>query len=156
MPILAAVVGVLGGMGGAFIGGYVANEGQERRFEREQDVRREELRRTAYADFLLAAATVNQGGVGSEDERLARADSAEAMVRLFADAATREAASVLSDAVWERGPCIERIRRAFPSQQDQLNDAQLEEWAIMERQKCYRKAQEDFVVAAKAQIEAGN
>jgi hypothetical protein len=36
VPIVAAVVGVIGGMGGAYIGGSVANEGQRQRFEEQQ------------------------------------------------------------------------------------------------------------------------
>ena len=32
IPVLAAVVGGLGGMGGALVGGSVANQGQEREY----------------------------------------------------------------------------------------------------------------------------
>jgi hypothetical protein len=32
IPVLAAVVGVLGGMGGALVGGSVANQGLEREY----------------------------------------------------------------------------------------------------------------------------
>jgi CHASE1-domain containing sensor protein len=41
VPLLAAVVGLLGGMGGAYVGGTVANEGQQDRFE---DERKAEMR----------------------------------------------------------------------------------------------------------------
>jgi hypothetical protein len=143
MPILAAVVGVLGGMGGAFIGGYVANEGQEQRFDREQDVRREDLRRTTYADFLLAAAAVNQGP--GSDEQIARADSAEATVQLFADRAISEAASALTDALHETGACIERAPQFEPGTDEHQQRVQ----------ECYHQAQARFVQAGKAQLEAG-
>jgi hypothetical protein len=134
IPVLAAVVGLLGGMGGAFIGGYVANKGQEQRFENEQEVRAEELRRTTYADFLQAAANVNQGS-GDVNEQLARADTAEAKVNLFANTDTREAASALTDAVYARRDC-----------------AGLESGSTA-LQNCYSKAQGQFVDAARAQLE---
>lgn len=52
IPIVAAVVGVLGGMGGAFIGGYVANEGQQQRFKEERKSQLEDLRRETYVRYL--------------------------------------------------------------------------------------------------------
>ena len=143
IPVLAAVVGLLGGMGGAFIGGYVANEGQERRFDNERDVRREEERRTTYADFLQAAAKVNQGTGG--EEQIALTDTARARVDLFADAATREAASAVSDALIEQGPCVAREPRFEPNTEQHQQRVQ----------DCYRKAQVQFVNAARLQLEAG-
>ena len=52
---MAAVVGVLGGLGGAFVGGSVANQGQEERFESEREAARHDLRQDAYANYLQAA-----------------------------------------------------------------------------------------------------
>jgi hypothetical protein len=37
LTVLAAVLGLLGGMAGAAVGGYVANQGQEQRFEHERE-----------------------------------------------------------------------------------------------------------------------
>ena len=48
IPVLAAVVGVIGGIGGAYIGGAVANEGQETRFERERAAALQDLRMDTY------------------------------------------------------------------------------------------------------------
>jgi hypothetical protein len=58
MPIVAAGVGVLGGIGGAFIGGYLANEGAERRFEKERAAAEQDLRREAYGTYLGTAQEV--------------------------------------------------------------------------------------------------
>src|SRR5919106_3319471 len=102
IPILAAVVGVIGGTAGAYIGGYVANQGQEARFDHEDEIRQDDLRRTAFSDFLQAASNVNQGA-GDSNEQLASVDTAEAKVGLFATTATQDAASDLTDAVYARG-----------------------------------------------------
>jgi len=140
MPLLAAVVGVIGGMGGAFIGGYIANEGQEQRFEDEQDVRREELRRTTYAEFLQAASNVNQGTGDAQQRRqqIALTDAARAKVSLFATTAIEQAATALSEALIEEGECP----GPDPTQR--------------EVQRCYFQAQGQFVKAARAQLEAGH
>lgn len=55
IPVLAAALGVLGGVGGAAIGGSVANSGQEQRFESERQAAIEDLRRTTYARYQGAA-----------------------------------------------------------------------------------------------------
>ena len=57
VPLLAAVVGLLGGMGGAFVGGWVANEGQRNQFEDEQEAETRNLRIDAYVDLLDACET---------------------------------------------------------------------------------------------------
>jgi hypothetical protein len=58
MPILAAGLGVLGGIGGAFIGGYLANEGQESRFERERADAKQVLLRETYGTYIGTAQEV--------------------------------------------------------------------------------------------------
>jgi hypothetical protein len=90
---LAAVVGVLGGMGGAFIGGYVANEGQQQRFKEEQSVRFAELRRDTFAEYMRAI----QGVIsGAHRETLF---TPEAKVELVARSdEVREAAAALAKA----------------------------------------------------------
>jgi hypothetical protein len=57
VPVLAAVVGLVGGMAGAYIGGTVANEGQQQRFEEEQKAETRNLRIDAYVDLLKACET---------------------------------------------------------------------------------------------------
>jgi hypothetical protein len=57
VPLLAAAVGLLGGIGGAYVGGKVANERQQDRFENEQRVEARNIRMDAYVDFLKACET---------------------------------------------------------------------------------------------------
>jgi hypothetical protein len=52
IPVLSAVVGVIGGLGGAVIGGYVANEGQEQRFHDERAAHVQDLRRDRYVNYV--------------------------------------------------------------------------------------------------------
>jgi hypothetical protein len=52
MPLFAAALGVLGGVGGALIGGYLANEGAERRFDQERAAQLGDQRSEAYGNFL--------------------------------------------------------------------------------------------------------
>jgi len=55
MPILAAAIGVLGGVGGALVGGLAANAGQEKGFERERAAAIEDLRIEEYGTFIGTA-----------------------------------------------------------------------------------------------------
>jgi hypothetical protein len=75
MPLLAAGLGVLGGIGGAFIGGNLANEGAERRFESERAAAIQDVRRDAYANFLGSAEefALTYGTRTTEEERKAAA-----------------------------------------------------------------------------------
>jgi hypothetical protein len=66
VPIVAAVVGVIGGMGGAYIGGSVANEGQRQRFEEQQAAERQELRRSTFAEYLKAVQGIITGSAHRE------------------------------------------------------------------------------------------
>jgi hypothetical protein len=78
MPLLAAAVGVLGGVGGAYIGGVVANEGQEQQSESERAAAIQDLRIDVYGDYLGAAeALVAEATVGSPKAQR------EAYVKLF-------------------------------------------------------------------------
>jgi hypothetical protein len=58
MPIVAATIGLLGGLGGALVGGWLANEGQERRFERERAAAKQDLLREVYGTYLETAEEV--------------------------------------------------------------------------------------------------
>jgi hypothetical protein len=123
IPVVAAVLGVLGGMGGAFIGGNVANEGQEKRFEDEQAVRAGDLRRGAYAHLLEEAAAVQ---FAVSPKGIDRLTSAEAKADLFANSEVRDAAQALVDAVKDVAECTAAD--------------------------CYERAQARFIDAAKAQL----
>jgi hypothetical protein len=108
LPILAAVVGVLGGMGGAFIGGYVANEGQQQRFKEEQASQLRDLRRNAFAEYLRAV----QGVIsGAHSETLI---TPEAKVELLAHTrGVRDAALALADNVINEKSNFEQLRVRF-------------------------------------------
>jgi hypothetical protein len=74
--VLAAVLGLLGGMGGAAVGGYVANEGQEQRFEHERATDARNRTTDAYVQFIRAAQTEYSAGPATDD-RLLRTAQAE-------------------------------------------------------------------------------
>jgi hypothetical protein len=67
VPILAAVLGLVGGMAGAYVGGSVANAGQQQRFDNERQTRIENLRIATYTSYLRELASWNDvGGVPSK------------------------------------------------------------------------------------------
>jgi hypothetical protein len=55
MPVFAAAVGVLGGVGGALVGGSLANASEQDRLETERRDAREDLFRATHGEFLGAA-----------------------------------------------------------------------------------------------------
>ena len=95
LPILAAVLGVLGGVGGAAVGGFVANEGQEQRFEHERATRIRDLRIDAYVGLLRAAEAEHSNAPRVDDGIVLTAEAEVALVAR--SAAVREAAAVLTD-----------------------------------------------------------
>jgi hypothetical protein len=58
MPIVAAAIGLLGGLGGALVGGWLANETQERRFEKERAAAKQVLLRETYGTYIGTAQEV--------------------------------------------------------------------------------------------------
>jgi hypothetical protein len=96
LPVLAAVVGLLGGIGGAAVGGYVANKGQEQQFEEERAARIRDVRLQTYVNFLRAAENEHSNAREVSDGVVR---TAEAEVALVADStALRGAAARLTDA----------------------------------------------------------
>jgi hypothetical protein len=105
MPLFAAAVGVLGGVGGAYIGGVVANEGQERQSQSERAAAVQDVRRDVYGDFLATVrelAVAGPAGKSQEEKNEigVRLFIAKARVDLVTDKAAVEdaAAEVLDDA----------------------------------------------------------
>ena len=93
IPVLAAILGLLGGVGGAAVGGYVANQGQERRFEHEQATELRDRRMETYVQFVRAVED-EHFNAPTTDDRVVR--TAEAEVALIASGpAVRRAASRL-------------------------------------------------------------
>jgi len=95
LPVLAAILGVLGGVGGAAVGGYVANKGEEQRLGAERASRMLDQRIDAYVRFLRAAE--NEADEASQyPDPLVQTAAAE--VELVArNAELREAAARLLD-----------------------------------------------------------
>ncbi len=93
IPIVAATVGVLGGMGGALVGGYISNQGQEHQFDRQLQAARDDLRQDSYANYLqagygylLQVQLKREGVKVTSDELKARAQAlvgAQSAVALF-------------------------------------------------------------------------
>ena len=93
VPVVASVLGLAGGMGGAYIGGQVANDGQRQRFEHERATRMQDSRRETYVAYLQELE--RHFFLGGTPER---ARAAEAAVLLVSSAAIRDAATKAGDA----------------------------------------------------------
>ncbi len=91
VTVVAAVLGLLGGMGGAAVGGYIANRGEQQRFEHERAAEIRDLRLDTYVTLLRAAELERAEPVKTNDRVVL---TAEAEVALVAPTvAIREAAS---------------------------------------------------------------
>jgi hypothetical protein len=92
LPAWAAVLGLVGGIGGAYIGGLVANEGQERQFRNQRIAQIQDLLVANYGRFLRTAEKVAANNttlkeVRTEDRKaadLAEFRAAEAELHLVA------------------------------------------------------------------------
>jgi hypothetical protein len=94
LPILAAVLGLVGGVAGAAVGGYVANQGQEQRFEEERATRLRELRIDTYVRYLRAVQSERSNAPQVADAILLTADAEVALVARTAR--LRQAATTLT------------------------------------------------------------
>jgi hypothetical protein len=94
IPILAGVVGVIGGIGGAVAGGWVTNEGQQQRLDDQRAAELRKLRIESYSNFTRELEESAQlGGLQAEVR------AAHARVLLVATSPTlREAAGVALEA----------------------------------------------------------
>jgi CHASE1-domain containing sensor protein len=54
IPVLAAAVGVISGLGGALIGGYISKETQQQQFENERQAALVDMRREVYSTYIQA------------------------------------------------------------------------------------------------------
>lgn len=135
VPVLAAVVGVLGGMGGAFIGGYVANEGQQQRFADERAAHIQDLRRGTYLKYVreLNNAIIIGGNP-------AKALNAQTEVSLLSSSPeVRSAARELGKIAGELNEAIRQKKRA---KEDELSDA-------------YDKKLDSFITLAQRELRSG-
>ena len=138
MPLMAAGLGVLGGVGGAFVGGYLANEGQESRFERERVAAIQDIRIETYGTFLGTAREV----LGTILAQRSRDDEAEAFVRLFA--AEARVALIAESAEVENA--AQAVREAATADSGGASQDELQEQ--------YEASIDDFLDAAREEIEA--
>jgi hypothetical protein len=95
LPVLAAVLGLLGGIGGAAVGGYVANKGQEQQFDEERAARIRDERLDTYLRFLRLTENEFFHPVETSDDDVITANLEVALVAR--SAALREAAARLTD-----------------------------------------------------------
>ena len=110
LPVLAAALGLVGGVAGAAIGGLVANQGQAQRLEAERAARLRDLRINTYIGFLRAAENEHTQAAEFED---ALVETAAAEVALVAGSgALRDAAVSLRDHVVPERTPVPEYRRA--------------------------------------------
>jgi hypothetical protein len=107
LPAFAAALGLLAGIGGAYIGGKVANEGQQKQFENQRIAQLQDLLISNYGDYLGAS------------ERLAAdfdlPDDVRSQVKKASDlvgfsAAEAQVHLVASDELWEMA---KGVRQSF-------------------------------------------
>ncbi len=98
IPLFAAVVGVLGGMGGAFIGGWVTNRGQDERLKNERAAARWDSRQATYANYLQAAdELLLKGQIDKDPNATIRISDAEAKASIAAAVAAEAAVEIIAD-----------------------------------------------------------
>jgi hypothetical protein len=134
MPLFAAALGVLGGVGGAFIGGNVANHGAEQRFALERVAARQDLRREAYGNFLGTAQELVATAFAEKPQE-------EVFVRLFI--AEARVAVVAKDAKIIRA--AEAVRVALENSSGMTG---------AEQKKAYDEATANFLAVARAETGA--
>jgi hypothetical protein len=126
IPVFAAGLGVVGGVGGALAGGSLANEGQQRRFERERADAKQDALRETYGNYLATAQEIlakyaAQRPQPEVDAAYVRLVVAEARVGILAEnTRVTEAAAELREAL-EAEPADKRLsdeeKRALEAQQ---------------------------------------
>ena len=142
MPLSAAALGILGGVLGAFVGGSLANEGQERRLESERAAAKQALLSEAYGTYIGTAeevwATALSGGAPEEIDAVA--------VRLFV-AGARVALVAENDKV--RDAAIE-LREVLTPEEGTYPEGEEGE---RQQAKAYKEATENFLAVARDEIE---
>jgi hypothetical protein len=120
MPLFAAAVGDVGGVGGAYIGGVVANEGQEQQSQSERAAAIQDLRRDAYGEFLGTAQELQVAFFAGDYSQAAlnaiavRLYVAKARVDLVTDkAAVKKAAAGVVDKLTNPTPKADQATRKF-------------------------------------------
>ena len=119
IPILAAIVGLVGGLGGAAIGGSIANEGQEQQFRNQRIADLNNLLNETYSRYLRTSATAyldrTAGGISRKELIRIQGElegGAAQVVMLVNDPAVEDAAERLERAVVDDGVDFKTYRTA--------------------------------------------
>lgn len=131
MPLLAAAVGVLGGVGGAYIGGVVANEGQEQQSKSERAGAIQDSRIEEYGNFIATAEEIRAEILAGENPNPAgiRLFKAQAVVALITENVEVEeaATAVVKELTGGRGSYADYVKA-----RDQFRDVARDEIAETE------------------------
>jgi hypothetical protein len=119
VPFLAGALGLLGGIGGAYIGGKVANEGQQKQFENQREAQLQDLLIAKYGKYLAAAQVMVQD-FDLPNEARAEAKKAADVVQF--SAAEAEVHLVASRELWATATAV---REAFETDDPTLGKARL-------------------------------
>jgi hypothetical protein len=123
IPVLAAVVGLIGGVGGAYVGGEVANKGQEQQFENQRTAELQDLLIDAYARYLRDA-TATWFAATVEDPRFEEARTKKLAAEALASETEVEfeaASSAVDDAAKGLYDAVTRPR-LLPTFEDRRQD----------------------------------
>jgi hypothetical protein len=134
LPLLAATLGLLGGIAGAFIGGKVANEGQEKQFQNQRIAQLQDLLIADYGNYVRAAEVI------ADDS--SRAKSLQTKAKIAADYAVFSAAEaevhlIASPRLWAQA---QNVRKSF--------DIGSETEGLRQ----YRRVRDEFIETAQQEI----
>jgi hypothetical protein len=161
MPILAATVGVLGGLGGALVGGFLANQGQAEGFKRERAAARQDVRIDAYADYLgKAEGFVSSFAVEPETDAQKREFEAEQFALfldlfvsrarvflVFEDDAVLKAAEAISAEITSE-PTDEEIEACKDEEKPETPESEFDACVLRD----YQTAGNEFIRVAREEI----
>jgi hypothetical protein len=80
VPIMVAVVGLAGGLGGSYLGGRSAHIAQREQFESQREAEVQDLAIAAYSKFVQTAARIAFSGREANDAERAQVFAAEAQI----------------------------------------------------------------------------
>ena len=157
LTILAAALGVLGGVLGALVGGWIANEGQKDRFESERAAAIQDLRVEAYSDYVGAAEEISvalQATFPDAEKRAAiqRVVTAQARVLLVTDDDEIRTATVATTNALGEWDDAEKIVLEQEATDGEADQPAID--AAKEKEDSYRGAIAHFLDVAQAEIDA--
>lgn len=148
MPVFAALVGVLGGVGGAIVGGVLANSGQEEAFLRERKAHEKDLRLATYSTYV-SAVDAFIGKVSVAENRFDFTDSSDTNRDAINDFINEEASEVLEAAAAVELLADTDVRSAALTLRDRITNIQGVPPGAL-----WRKLRLDFIEQARIEVEA--